>query len=65
MRYVYMLSMLSFLGLTGCVVATGTPTPETTTYVTPAPTTTYVSPTPTAAVVTPVAPPTTTVIRTP
>ena len=62
-----MLATLLFLGLTGCVVATTTPTPTTTTYVTPAPatTTTYVTPAPAAAVVTPAVPATTMVIGTP
>lgn len=64
MRYVLPLPLL-LLGLTGCVVSTPAPAPVATTYVTPAPTTTYVAPTPTTTYVTPVAPPTTTVIRTP
>jgi hypothetical protein len=65
LRCASLLPMLLFLGLTGCVVATTTPTPTTTTYVTPAPaaTTTYVTPAP-ATVVTPMVP-TATVIGTP
>jgi hypothetical protein len=61
-RCASLLPVLFLLGLTGCVVATTTPRPTTTTYVTPAPvpTTTYVTPAPT--VVTPVVPATTTVI---
>jgi hypothetical protein len=43
---------LAFLGLTGCVLETHTPTaPTSTTYVTPAPATAYVAPAPTTTVV--------------
>jgi hypothetical protein len=66
MRCASIVPMVLFLGLTGCVVATTTPTPTTTTYVTPAPvaTTTYVAPAP-GTVVTPMVPTTTTVVGTP
>jgi hypothetical protein len=63
MRFILPLPLL-LLGLTACVVSTPAPAPVATTYVTPAPTT-YVAPAPTTTYVTPVAPPTTTVIRTP
>ena len=67
MRCASVIPMLLFLGLTGCVVATTTPTPTTTTYVTPAPATatTYITPAPAGAVITPALPATTTVVGTP
>ncbi len=45
MRYTLLLPPV-FLGLSGCVVATPSPPPAATTYVTPAPSTTYVTPAP-------------------